>query len=292
MNKRHFFLSLAAGFLPVIALASKAVEAQGQKESLGVPTRNFDTDFSQIRGFAKTKNLKGLESHISVVLPYWKSKDESKYLSLVEEAGAVLTGFNFKDARQYSIAKKSLEPALLKPQNLPLSLETTLVNFWARADVHAPQGTEKPDVRRKQTAKFWLHAVRRIEQTEIPTFDKGDVRNWPRLNVAPPGGIPGADPKNIKDPKVRKQYEVAIASNNNKAQKLEEQREAKELKQTFLPMAQAYLLQTYKALPQSRAELNQLFAESKVSSTFSSQVLSRLREQNQEHGQGSGASNL
>lgn len=76
-------------------------------------------------------------------------------------------------------------------------------------------GKELLDLR-YQLLDFKLHLWRRIEQGIDPSWDPKDL---PEVNVGVPGiPIPGMTPDSIKDKKVRKQYEAAIAANKIKSE--------------------------------------------------------------------------
>ena len=80
------------------------------------------------------------------------------------------------------------------------------------------EGVDNWRLLRRAQLDAWLKLLDRVEKSIDPAFDPEDV---PQINVAPPPGAhvrAGADPKSIKDPKVRQEYEVLIEKNREKAE--------------------------------------------------------------------------
>jgi hypothetical protein len=76
---------------------------------------------------------------------------------------------------------------------------------------------------RREKAELWLQTWQRLEKEFDPTFDVNDRKNRPLMRVYPPDEthLPaGTPPSAIKDPKLRAQYEAAIAENNRKSQRV------------------------------------------------------------------------
>lgn len=82
-------------------------------------------------------------------------------------------------------------------------------------DILKYEGKTKSDQRRDRVKMF---AALRKALREIAAPAQGD--GWPRRNVLPPAGsginMPGADPANIKDPALRRQYEAERVRNSRR----------------------------------------------------------------------------
>ena len=96
-----------------------------------------------------------------------------------------------------------------------------------RADRLNP--TDLADIRARRV-KLWFHAWRRIENEVDPTFDfsKGYL-----AQVPPPSGahiFAGEDPKDIRDPKLRAEYQARIAANQRRADEYLRQMDLRDLR--------------------------------------------------------------
>ncbi len=111
---------------------------------------------------------------------------------------------------------------------------------------------------RREKTELWLHAVRRLEKETDPSFDVNDRKNLPSVNLTPPfeTGLPsGAPPSAIKDPRLRRQYETAIADNERKAQRVNKQFPLISRGPSFKKEAERWLIQAYSQPPTRNAEL-------------------------------------
>lgn len=114
----------------------------------------------------------------------------------------------------YDSLFKQINALSVNPQDF-----ATLKELGIQIEHLAPDIMGSPEDRRKaREARLRLHlaVLRTIAQMTDPAFDPKDV---PSLNVAAPPGASisaGASPSAIKDPKMRRQYEEAIARNEEK----------------------------------------------------------------------------
>jgi hypothetical protein len=111
---------------------------------------------------------------------------------------------------------------------------------------------------RREKTELWLHAWRRLEKEFDPTFDVNDRKSLPAMRVTPPfaTGLPaGTPPSAIKDPKLRAQYEAAIADNNNKAERVNRQLPLHAHGPSFKARAERWLIQAYSQQPRRVGEL-------------------------------------
>ena len=114
---------------------------------------------------------------------------------------------------------------------------------------------------RRQNTILWLYAWQRLEREFDPTFDINDRKNRPLMRVFPPDETflpPGTPPSAIKDPKLRAQYEAAIAENNRKAKRAEQQFPLIAHGAAFKARAEHVLTYLYSQTPFRNAELKRL----------------------------------
>lgn len=73
--------------------------------------------------------------------------------------------------------------------------------------------------------KLWLQSYDALKRIVDPTFDLKDRNNRASMRVGVLG-IPfsGMDPKDVKDPELRKRYEAAILANKEKGDKFKQQK--------------------------------------------------------------------
>jgi len=111
---------------------------------------------------------------------------------------------------------------------------------------------------RREKAEFWLKAWQRLEKQTDPSFDINDRKSLPAMRVSPPyetGLRAGTPPSEIKDPRLRAQYEAAIADNKRKSQRVNEQFPLLLYGPSFRSGAERWLIQAYSQPPSRPAEL-------------------------------------
>jgi hypothetical protein len=113
---------------------------------------------------------------------------------------------------------------------------------------------------RREKTQHWLEAWHRLEIETDPGYDLNDRRNRPAIRVLPPdesGLPPGAPPSAIRDPKLRRQYEIAIAENQRKAEKALKQMRLQTDGPFFKSSAEHVLVELYSQQPYRTNELKQ-----------------------------------
>lgn len=107
---------------------------------------------------------------------------------------------------------------------------------------------------------MWLRLVDLLDRHIDPAFDENDT---PRKLIDPPaladptqGSLrPGASPSLISDPKLRSEYEQAIAANRAKIKRYEFQLDLRFLDQSIRPRAHKFVASAYKPTPEDRDEV-------------------------------------
>jgi hypothetical protein len=111
---------------------------------------------------------------------------------------------------------------------------------------------------RREKTEFWLNAWMRLEKQTDPSFDINDRKSLPRMRVFPPfeTGLPaGTPPSAIKDPRLRAEYEAAIADNKRKSQRVGEQLPLQLHGPSFKRQTERWLIQAYSQPPGRITEL-------------------------------------
>ncbi len=213
----------------------------------------------RIQGLREARDMNGLVALADELDRQQAQFDAAQYADLMLEVSSSLASYDFKDDRQYSFAPKYAASALKNADSIPLETEIRLV-LYVQGDLTAlhDTSTEEWSRERSNRARYWFHAWQRLE-AEI---DRGfDFNQRPLLHVMPPAGanphIPGISPAAIKDPKLRAEYEAAIAANNQKIENYNKQHQLKQLEQLFTTRAEAYIVSLYSTPPANTDELRQ-----------------------------------
>ena len=135
---------------------------------------------------------------------------------------------------------------------------------------------------RREKTTLWLHAWQRLDREIDPTFNTNDRSKLPSLRVYPPveTGLPaGTPPSAIKDSRLRARYEAAIAENNKKAKRVEQQLPLVSHGPAFKTQAELWLIQAYSQQPHRTAELKR-FLDLYVRDTTTRQRILKEVEKN------------
>ncbi len=110
---------------------------------------------------------------------------------------------------------------------------------------------------RRLKLELWLKAID-IDRSIDPTFDPRDV---PASNIAPPfetGLDSGVAPSEIKDPKLREQYEKAIKDNDDKSDWYNLQHDLRQLAARWSLVVPIYVRSEYTSKPEDVKEVSDL----------------------------------
>ncbi|MEP6901790.1 MAG: hypothetical protein ABJA66_08575 [Actinomycetota bacterium] len=111
---------------------------------------------------------------------------------------------------------------------------------------------------RKDCLYLWLTLLQLLDQHIDPKFNADDL---PTNLVQPPSlsnGVvlrPGADPAKIDDPKLRAEYEKAIAENRAKAENYRLQTQLRRLNESIPPKAEEFIRNSYSSAASDQEEL-------------------------------------
>lgn len=125
-------------------------------------------------------------------------------------------------------------------------------------DLLAVQGSEDRAAARLQTLQAWLAILVRVDLAMDPHFTGDDP---PTTKVAPPrvegapAYLPGVDPKQVRDPEQRADYERAIERNKQKASHSQRQWQWKALDVEVSEGAARFVKRYYTASPPDQQEL-------------------------------------
>jgi len=127
-------------------------------------------------------------------------------------------------------------------------------SLTATAATHTTEGKEQ----RRAKLELWLKAIDKVDKMIDPQFDPHDT---PQINVAPPiaaGLRAGVAPNEIKDPKVRQEYENAIRLNAEKAERYHVQSKLLDCDKTWTEKVNVYMKTQYSSNAEDVAEIKAL----------------------------------
>jgi len=151
---------------------------------------------------------------------------------------------------------------------------------WRLADFgRAWEGEPTKDwnERRGTVAKALVASLRAVREAIDPAWNPENRTQMPVSNVPLPEGVPGIggmSPEAIKDPEKRKLYEAAIAENDRKLAKLNEQLHLRDFDRYYSHHIVEWVLSMYREQPSNPAELESLAKEK----TLTEAEASRMRE--------------
>jgi hypothetical protein len=141
-------------------------------------------------------------------------------------------------------------------------------------------GTKRAEVR-LQTLMTWMLVLARIDAAKDPNFDPEDA---PLTKVSPPqvpgepAYPPGVDPKVIRNPEIRAEYERVIEQNRQKALRSQYQWELKALDTEVTESVMSFVKRFYTSSPADQKELSTTMEEAGVT-TERRRQLETLKEQ-------------
>ena len=273
-----FFLSIVFS-LTQLGFAAQYSEMQDMNQL------TYQSLSNRIDALGQAKDLKGLEQIAQNVENGWDVNRVDVYAHLMLKIVQTFSSENFQDNSQYDLAQKYAFLALEKlssdkNMDFPIDVELKLL-LHLQEDrpsvggiIHAGDWAA---MRRIKT-ELWLSGWRRFEKERIHDFD---FSNLPQMKVAPPSGtnLPaGVAPEQIKDLKLRAQYEADIEKNNLRIQQYNMQHRLKSLERLFLPKAEKYIVQAYAKPPENLLELEKLLNTYIKDEMAKSKIVEEVRE--------------
>jgi len=130
------------------------------------------------------------------------------------------------------------------------------------------RSSERMEIR-QQALRTWLKILATIDSKLNPNFDPEDV---PEANIMPPrsGGVrfpAGVDPKAIKDPAARAEYEAALKKNHDKAELYRLQTKLRRLDPRASSDVERFLKLYYTSTEADQREFDQLLDREALSAS-------------------------
>lgn len=219
----------------------------------------LEKDLADLDSFRVSRNLESLEAIVKRDVTKWQKRDRQSYLTYLFGVCSLLSSYDLGDQSQQALLLGRYAVLALSGGDLSLKEQIQFVEFLAQDPLKVDERTWK--IVRMQKAEWWLKTWERVKSSIDPTFNFNDR---PFLNIQPPlaTGLPaGVSPESIKDPKLRAEYEAAIADNSAKAQRYSDQQYLKQNYERFFKEAERYLVFAYARSPKDLPELERLLNE-------------------------------
>lgn len=192
------------------------------------------------------------------------------YARLMLEAVQHLDSGKFHDRNQriirdqYTLAEHHRLMLLEFAEDLPLEVEVELLHHELGREYRFEEKSLWPGQRRRQAERL-LHGWKRLRDAADPDFDFANP-GFVSPNAVPiPKGVSpaigGMSPEGIADPKLRAEYEKAMAENSRRAGEYLKQLTLRRCGERFFPKAEAALVERYSRPPTATDELGSLLAE-------------------------------
>lgn len=226
-------------------------------------TQEYDEDVRTLEVVRTSRNLDQLEQTIERTSAKWKLKDRQYFQYYFQyymyAACGVLSSYTVGDPTRQALLLNTLAMSELRSGDLSLADQARFVEFLS---MDPPDITQEAWKRlRAEKAALWLATWQRIVASVVPGFDFADL---PMVNVAPPdaaGLRAGISPDDVKDPRLRAEYEKAIAANSAKTIRFSEQYWLQQNAPPFRASAERYLVRAYSRPPNDLAELERLLVK-------------------------------
>lgn len=226
----------------------------------------------------ESKDIESLIKFADDIDRVWKQIKCSDYFNLMLNICSRLSSLDFGQyERQLTLLHKYVSLTLLKDIEIPLEIELKLLLFLPIGMVPSLHKGEQNAMDRTEMTKLWLRGLHRLHELLEPNFDFKDL---PQRNIAPPheaGARAGAAPAHIKDPNLRKEYEVALKENKKKAEIYNKQYKLKSLKKQFLPQMEHYIVKAYSSSASSLEELQELLSLYEINIEISTRILNAVK---------------
>jgi hypothetical protein len=217
--------------------------------------QEYQDDFDRLESL-RSSGLDNLVVAADHLERKWRDLDGNLYSLIMDHVCNAIANSRFSDTRVRSLTEEYARVALSHTDKFSWNREWRLL-LWLGYERLTPDDAVWTQERREKTV-LWLHAWQRLEREIDPGFDPNDRRNRGVLRVSPPdetGLRPGSPPEAIKDPKLRAEYEKAIAENEAKRRRNNQQLPLHWEQKPFVEHAEKAVIKMYSQPPYDTEEL-------------------------------------
>jgi len=251
MIKKHrlinFIICISVSF---ICLTSKASDDQNYE----LQRQELLMDMNNVKTISLSGDLDKLERISNEMEKKWSVKDKELYGYMMLQVCGRFTSYNFRDNRQYELARQYAILALEKSNKLqenskiPIKAELKLVTGYILSLYNFKEESlrENWPSKRSSISKLYFQSWNRMENAIDLSFDPNKpLPPWPKPSKFDGIWIPGMLPESIKDPVVRAEYQEALDKFRDRMEWDSNQRRLRRLEKIFIPKIQGQILQLY-----------------------------------------------
>jgi len=216
----------------------------------------LNQDIAKLDSFLSSRNLDSIQITVDKESAKWRERDRPSFIIYMTKACSLLSSYDIGDLSKRASLLSRYGISVLTSGTLPLEDHVQFVSFLMFDPLVIDEAAWK--TLRQQKAELWLAARRRVQTSVDPAFDFNEPIF---LNVAPPAGsgLPaGIAPESVRDPKLRAEYERAIAENSAKTRRFNDQYWLKKNAPDFYQNVERYLVNAYSRPPRDYDELERL----------------------------------
>lgn len=233
-------------------------------------------DLEQLDLFLSNRDLHFIEATVHRTSAKWKERDRASFLGYMLKACSLLSSYNIGDMSDRASLLSRYAISVLTSGDLPISDRVQFTEFL----MFDPPSIGEKDWKslREQKARLWLETWHRVASSVDPTFNIDD-RPLPNVPTPLGSGVPsGGLPDSIKDPKLRADYERAIAQNSAKARRFNDQYWLLRNVTHFGEDTERYLVNAYSGSPADSAQLEGLLTEYVRENAVRARILEDVRK--------------
>jgi hypothetical protein len=239
---------------------------------------DFQRDLAELDSYLGYRDLDTLRSVVDQKSKKWGERDRTSFVAYMFNVCTLLSSYDIGDTSKRAILLSRYAMLALATGELSIQDQVRFVEFL----MFDPVTMEEAGWRRlrEQKARLWLSTWRRLTAAVDPAFAPND---FPLLNVPTPpeSALPaGSPPDSIKDPKLRAEYESAIAQNAAKARRYHDQDWLKKNASHFYAETERYLINAYSMPPEDLSQLQQLLSEYLGENRAVDRIIDQVREKN------------
>jgi len=249
----------------IAALAWTGAAARGAEPAAPAPRSvpPLVEKYTQLRArideLVEAGNMAEVDALTRTIHAEWPQLSPSLYGHLIDHVCARVGSLMSRSRELQSawpnwVARQSLL-ALKAPVLLPITIRANPAERVVDGLLAAHQATDDWSKQRSSDMLVYFQTWKSINDAVDYDFDYN--RDGPR-RVPPPKGVPwatGFSPSRIEDPKVRAEYEAALAKNAQRVRRTVEQMNATRVQATFAKRAERLVVEVYSAPPGNMAEL-------------------------------------
>lgn len=270
-------ISILSIFALWSVLTALSLAANNQMGPAAQSDREFEQDQRMVEQLQSTKRYADIISFRNVIEKRWASRDPNRYAHLmINVASAILNSDEVRGVR-YMASQNTALSVLENLDSLDLASAVRLISYLRRSPDYfrGPVIEEDWAAQRKTNAEFWLRTWQRLDSELDKDFDF-DV--FPS-NPLPPAatGLPsGAPLEAVKDPKLRKVYEAAIADSERRSMIYNYQLKLRRIMERFPKDAESWLIDAYSKPPKDLGDLKRILRKYVADQTIRERIAAHV----------------